>query len=921
MQLPALRFVKSPVSLPRTLWLAAVVCVCSVTYQAAAQRSSVSSKNVSGADKSVALQASPSDASQAAPSDKPEVIPPQLQHFVEATYPQEALKQGIQADVILRLSIDAKGEVTEAVVDQPAGHDFDEAAQKAAMQFRFTPAMRNGSPMASRILYRYRFTFEEKPVEPAVEDKEAPTGSAPLSNAAVVRNLAGHVLSIDGDAPISGAVITVAKTGGDGAESAQSAEQTATTDEQGGWHFSNLSPGRYRVTVQAPGFEPLEVHEEIAEKQLTELVYRLTMQGVVHVIIRGERPSREVTKRTIERSEIERIPGTSGDALRSLQNLPGVARPPSVVGMLIVRGSSPQDTRVYIDGVFSPLVYHFGGLSSVVPAELLERIDFYPGNFSSQFGRAMGGIVDVGIRAPKDDGKYHGMAQFDLIDVRGIVEGPVPFAKKWHFALGARRSWFDTWLKPVMTAAGASVAAAPVYYDYQIIAQTKPTARSSLRLGFIGADDRMALLTKDVAGADATVSGNLNMVTAFWRLFARYEQEITNTTRLSAVVALGRDGLDFDIGTLFFRQLSYPITNRVELSQRFGSRVTMHLGMDMYGGSMNVKVLAPQPPTPGEPPSGPFVSKPPLELRRSGGVFRPGFYTEWELTPWDRLKIVPGIRFDYSRDIERWDIAPRLNARYLIAQEFPKTAIKAGAGVYHRPPGFNESQPPFGSEGLRSNRSIHYAIGFEQDITQQVDLSVEGYYKDMNRLVGAVGNEAGSFSYNNLATGYAVGGELLLRYRPDDKFFGWLAYTLSRSMVREQPGRDELPAAFDQTHILTALGSYQLGRGWQVGARFRLVSGRPLTPVVGSIYDANAGSYVSITGKPSSERAGLFRQLDLRADKTWTFSGWKLSMYLDVQNVTYAKNMEGYRYNYDYTDREIVEGLPIIPSLGVRGEF
>ena len=116
--------------------------------------------------------------------------------------------------------------------------------------------------------------------------------------------------------------------------------------------------------------------------------------------MQGERPPREVTRRTLERREINRIPGTSGDALRSIQNLPGVARPPGLAGLLIVRGSAPQDTAIFVDGTEVPLIYHFGGLSSVIPTELLDRIDFYPGNFSARYGRVMGGIVDVGLRSP-----------------------------------------------------------------------------------------------------------------------------------------------------------------------------------------------------------------------------------------------------------------------------------------------------------------------------------------------------------------------------------------------------------------------------------------------------------------------------------------------------------------------------------------
>src|SRR5262249_25029542 len=263
-------------------------------------------------------------------------------------------------------------------------------------------------------------------------------------------NLRGVVRTADADVPLAGATIEVDGPRGE--------HQTATTGIDGSWKFSGLPAGRYKVSIVAPGFEPVHAEEDVVEGTVAELTYRLVTKGEgLEVTVRGERPPREVTRRTIDQREMSRIPGTNGDALRSLQNLPGVGRPPGLAGLLIVRGSGPMDTQVFIDGIFVPLVYHFGGLSSVVPTQMLEKIVFYPGNSSAQYGRVMGGIVDVGIRAPKNDGKYHAMGQVDLIDGRVVAEGPIPGLSGWTFLVGGRRSWVDVWLKPVLTKTGAGV--------------------------------------------------------------------------------------------------------------------------------------------------------------------------------------------------------------------------------------------------------------------------------------------------------------------------------------------------------------------------------------------------------------------------------------------------------------------------------
>ncbi|HEY3256474.1 MAG TPA: TonB family protein, partial [Polyangiaceae bacterium] len=357
---------------------------------------------------------------------KPVIVLPELTHFEHAQYPAEAERAGLQADVLLKLTVDKQGNVTKADVPEPVGNGFDEAAKAAALQFKFTPATRDGVPIPVVIPYRYSFTLTAKP------GAEAPP-PAPTTG-----NLLGVVRLAESNSPLAGATVTI--TLGDGSQ------RQVVTDETGKWRLDGLPPGKYKVKVESPGFQPLEHQEEVALGEETEATYRLApVSEGIEITVQGERPPREVTRRTIERREIDRIPGTSGDALRSIQSLPGVARPPGLAGLLIVRGSAPTDTQVYVDGSLVPLVYHFGGLSSVVPTELLEKIDFYPGNFSARFGRVSGGIVDVGLRSPDTQcsgpygtptdrtGCFHGMAQVDMIDGRLMLQGPLP-VKGWTFA-------------------------------------------------------------------------------------------------------------------------------------------------------------------------------------------------------------------------------------------------------------------------------------------------------------------------------------------------------------------------------------------------------------------------------------------------------------------------------------------------------
>ena len=109
-----------------------------------------------------------------------------------------------------------------------------------------------------------------------------------------------------------------------------------------------------------------------------------------------------------------------------IEDLPGVARTsPIGGGLLVVRGSKPGDSLVYIDAEPVPLLFHFGAISATVNPDLLEAIDYIPGNFSALYGDLTGGLVEVRTRKLRDE--PHGYANLNLIEGSALVEGsPAP---------------------------------------------------------------------------------------------------------------------------------------------------------------------------------------------------------------------------------------------------------------------------------------------------------------------------------------------------------------------------------------------------------------------------------------------------------------------------------------------------------------
>src|SRR6478752_2258235 len=638
--------------------------------------------------------------------------------------------------------------------------------------------------------------------------------------------------------------------------------------------------------------------------------------------VQGEKPPREPTKHVMAAEEISRIPGTNGDALRAIGNMPGVARPPGGDGMLIVRGSSPNDTQVFVDGTNIPMVYHFGGLSSVIPSEMLEKLDFYPGNFGPQYGRAMGGVVDVGVRSPRKD-KLGGLLQFDLVDGRLLVEGPI--SKSTRFMLAGRRSWLDAWLGAALKDSGVGVTKAPVYYDYQAMVEHDFSRQTTLRLFAFGADDRFKLMINSPSSNDPAIGGDASQTSSFGRLQARVETRPSSNARISAQLSAGREGQHVTIGGLGFDLGLNSIGGRADARIQVSPALTAIAGLDFQYLSYDVTWKAPPNDFDSTQNTGPLFGRPMVELKGKGDVFRPAAYAMLELTPVAGFKLFPGVRADYNTDTRGWTIDPRIGVRYDLHPGFPRTTLRGGVGLYHQPPQPYQSIEPFGTKGVGSPSAVHTSLGIEQEISRPLEFSIEGFYKDLNNLVvpvAAADQSTNGQSYQNIGSGRIYGSEFLLRYKPEGRFFGWIAYTLSRSERRDADNGAMYIYDYDQTHILTALGSYKLGRGWQAGARFRYISGTPYTPVLGGVMDYDAGAYSPVnSGNLNSGRTGAFHQLDLRVDKTWTFSSWKLSAYLDVQNTYLHKNAEGVSYNYNYSQSSSLSGIPFLPIIGLRGEL
>lgn len=633
--------------------------------------------------------------------------------------------------------------------------------------------------------------------------------------------------------------------------------------------------------------------------------------------ISGGRVTASPGATTIDRAQVTRLPGSRGDVLSGVKNLPGVANNGSLTPLsagLIIRGASPEDSRILVDGFEIPVLYHFLGVQSVLPSEMIEDLEYQPGTFGVSQGRASGGLVSVTSREGAKVASA--FAELSFINAAALVQGPI--GKHGSYALAGRRSLIDAILPGVIPSdAGLNFTAYPRYYDYQGKLLYQATPRWKLAAFAFGSDDKVELLTDRDNAADPVAAGGFSNATSFTRLIGTATYKHAGVTSVTGVSAY-TDTNHFEIGAQRYLHLDRDgVAARSELTWDPSTRWRVVGGVEADVTKTHYDMVFTRPPREGDP-RGPNFSEDAL-LDTRGARTNPdlGAWASVSARPVPAVELTGGLRVDGFVRSSEVVAQPRGQAVWHVVEG---STLRAAAGLYTRPA---ENLDENLQDDLHPARAAQGSFGFEQRLAPGLTMQGTAYYNRLSDLVvlGADRRDAMSLGgYVNSGRGTSYGLELLLKLETEH-VFGWLAYSGGHATRRDADGMPERRFDYDQAHNLIAVGSWKLGSHWQLGGRFQLTSGKPYTPVTGATYQSDTDLYLPSYGAVNSQRVSVQHQLDLRVDRTWKFDRWKLSAYLDIANVYLNAAAIDYAYNFDYTARTPITTLPIIPSLGVRGEL
>lgn len=708
------------------------------------------------------------------------------------------------------------------------------------------------------------------------------------------------------------------------------------TDEDGLYLIKNIQPGRYEMSVSFVGYgSHLDTLRLSSGQQRTVNVSIGSSESALEEVVveeqRGEATDVVAGRERIDPIEIERIPtpDVSGDLSSYLTMLPGVVTLADRGGQLFIRGGEPSQNMVLLDGMVLYQPFHLMGFYSAFPADIIDHADLFAAGFGAKYGRRLSSVIDVSTRTGN---KRHVAGRVSISPFMGEVrlEGPLG-TERISGLVSARQSRVEQWAAPLI---GEELpfrfgdAFGKVHVDL--------TDNSRLSVSGVRTYDRGRLRPTSGVGAlpeeiiQAEPFGEVRWKN--WGVGARH-LAVPSTLPVVTDFRLSISGLRTELGPSEAPTRSSRVrTTRIAFDAQFpGEQVSIQAGFE---GSF---------------------SRFSHEL---GGLYQDTFtderttldhivmYLEPEVNV-GSVQVQPGLRLQFLKSKFNPFLAPRLRVRWKNGRH----RVSAASGLYYQEVvGLSDRRDAASvftawsnipkHSGLpredvrrgRTPRAIHGVLGYRVGLVTGVELSVEGYFKQLSDLFIGEWTAFPRFTTRlQPADGRSFGGEVRLEgeWGP---LYGYLGYGYSNTKYDARQSEIELwygtedlhfRPPHDRRHQLSVLLNVEIGE-FDASARWQFASGRPYSRIVGfdgfapvtRVADAKdlPGTRRVIYADPFGGVLPPYHRLDLSAE-------WGFALGNDVELAVQGTVVNAYhRRNIFYLDTftlKRVDQLPFTPSVGV----
>ena len=763
----------------------------------------------------------------------------------------------------------------------------------------------------------------------------------------------------------------------------------AATNSDGYFVISEIPLGLYELNATMIGYAVFKKKVDLSLGESIRLEIRLKEEAIkgTEVLVTAERQkferSMESSQIALDLREINSAPAfVEPDVFRTLQMLPGVQTTSDFSSALYVRGSTPDQNLIMLDGIAVYNPYHLGGIFSTFNTDAIKEADFHAGGFPARYGGRMGAILNV-INREGNTEKITGSANLSLISSKALIEGPIPKWKgmKGSWMISGRRTYIDKVVDALALPSGSKNSDGsdiplrfPYYfYDYQIKANLDIDQDHRLTFTRFYGDDVLDFSYEDPSetvrnenvtiqqdskfGLDWPWGNQTNGLTWRWIVSPKM---ITKT-----FLSNSRYRFDFD---LFFQnrdlytysdstainfinfnwniydiikdrtletEVQYKYSNDHEITGGFQiKKIKFDLGIQYDLETQDTS----------------FTWNP-LSLKNNTQEISFFLQDRWEVSK--RLKIRSGLRLtDYNLHKKIY-ADPRIGMKYHISDDI---ALKANWGLYHQFLTTANNQ----DENLRlvelwlgipkekpASVSEHVIGGVEYMSPRNIFYRIELYQKTFENLLTLKQDNANEYEGTSQDStinefwdtrGNSNGIELLVK-KSSGKFNGWIGYTFSETKYYTEPSGWHNPN-FDRTHTINIVGNYDLTSDLELSAALTQSSGNPYTKILGRVYDWEQSLYNDsywypidsyLVGEKNTERYDDYFRVDIgMTRKGGNLFGLEYDTYWQIMNLTRHINILSYRYrtktdpltgNQLGVQRQPIPMFPLIFTFGVKFEF
>ena len=593
----------------------------------------------------------------------------------------------------------------------------------------------------------------------------------------------------------------------------------------------------------------------------------------------------------ISRMDILTTPGGATDIYQSLKTMPGLTQV-SESAELYVRGGDPLET---ISMVNQSVMYHpftfessYGGLFSNLNQSAVKSMYFTSGGFSAKYGNAMSGVLDIETKnQPESSRASVGMSLASGNVTAEIAVNP----EKFGLYFDARQNftkpifWLNGGMDRLTVTPNSQNFTGGVVYNYS------KTGR--LKFFMIYADDEQGVKVER-----AEYSGTFNGNTKNTFLNIQNTDIVFDNVLMKSAVSYNTYSNKWLLGILDIEKTDYVYTARSDFDITLGTSMRL-----MTGGELENREIQ----YAGQVPAEDYDIRqdaPSLTIDTKFNGTHYGFYGELQTANMfglSKLSATAGVRYDNFTNLNVHWFDPRMSIGYKIDDN---STMRFALGIFRQVPDPRLFNPIDGNPNLKPMKAEHIIGSYEYMLNDQNSFRIEVYRKKYIDL--PLKNE--TLNYDNSGYGYANGIDCIFKGEFPFGIDGWISYGYIHTK-RYWMDYDYLTSSsFDITHNIAVVAKYNVLEKHQIGLTAKYATGQPYTPVVSSIYRTNLNIYEPIYAATNSSRYPDYKRVDLR----WTYFGqlfqqYSLIVYLEGLNILDFRNLFGYSYSQDYTERKEIE--------------